>query len=403
MIVIAGAGPAGIAAALAATKRGAAVTVIDDNPAPGGQIWRGAYRFPAAPIRFIANARIVWGSPTEQTLLVETPEKSIEIPYDKLILATGARELFLPFPGWTLPCIAGVGGLQALAKGGFPLGRKRIAVAGSGPLLLAAAAYFRKAGADVVLIAEQATHAAVAKFGRELILHPAKFVQAGALQIDLLGIPYRLGCHVERAEGNGRLTKLWFRSGSRTFSEDVDLAAIAWGLCPNTELAELMGCEIKAAVAVDDLQRTSQPFIYCAGESTGIGGVDLATLEGAIAGSAAAGDEDAARQLFTERDKARRFAHALNTAFAPRPALRALPDVDTIVCRCEDVTFEKLQTVRSFREAKLHTRCGMGPCQGRVCGTATQFLFGWRTESIRPPVLPSRTETLICSSPNSTG
>jgi hypothetical protein len=205
-------------------------------------------------------------------------------------------------------------------------------------------------------------------------------MQAAALQTALLGVPYRIGCHVERAEGKGRVEKLWFRSGARVFSEEVDLAAIAWGLHPNTELAELMGVP-----------------------GTGTGDVELATLEGTIAGYLAAGDETGAGRLSARRDKARRFAAALNQAFALNPGLRQLPEPDTIVCRCEDVTFEKLQTCREFREAKLHTRCGMGPCQGRVCGPATQFLFGWGAESVRPPVLPVRTETLICSSPNSQG
>ena len=404
MIVIAGAGPAGIAAALTASERGAEVTVIDDNKSPGGQIWRGGYEFRRPQINFLGGARIVNGDAAAQTLLVEAEARAFEIRYDKLILATGARELFLPFPGWTLPGIAGVGGLQALAKGGMPLRRKRIAVAGSGPLLLAGAAYFRKAGADVILIAEQASPQSLARFASELIRHPAKLVQAAQLQRQLLGVPYRLGCHVERAEGHNRVERLHLRTGSRTFMEEVDLAAIAWGLHPNTELAELMNCAIAdAVVETNEFQQTSQPHIYCAGEATGIGGVDLATLEGELAGCAAAGDETAARQRFPAREKSRRFAQALNDAFALGPELRALPRPDTIVCRCEDIRLSKLFTAKSFREAKLHTRCGMGPCQGRICGPAAQFLFGWDKGSIRPPLLPSRAGTLICSSANYNG
>jgi hypothetical protein len=251
------------------------------------------------------------------------------------------------------------------------------------------------------VIAEQAHPSALMQFGRELIRHPAKLIQAATLQISLLGVPYRQGCHVERAEGKGRVAKLSFRSGARTFFEDVDFAAIAWGLYPNTELAELMGCAVNEVVEVDELQRTSNPSIYCCGESTGIGGVDLSTIEGEITGCEAAGDNASAIRLFPKREKARRFAHALNQAFALRPELRQLPNPETIVCRCEDVTLAKLEATKSFREAKLHTRCGMGPCQGRICGAAAQFLFGWGAESVRPPVLPSRAETLICSSPNS--
>lgn len=403
MIVIAGAGPAGIAAALAASERAAEVTVIDENKSPGGQIWRGAYEFRKPQISFLGDARIVNGDASARTLLVESPGRAFEIRYDKLILATGARELFVPFPGWTLPGIAGVGGLQALSKGGMPLRRKRIAVAGCGPLLLAGAAYFRKAGADVVLIAEQSPPRSLFRFARELIRHPAKLVQAAQLQNSLLGVPYRLGCHVVRAEGHNRVERLLFRSGSRTLIEEIDLAAIAWGLHPNIEFAELMGCAIDGAVQTNEFQQTSQPNIYCAGEATGIGGVDLASLEGEIAGCAAAGDEPGARQQFPARAKARRFADALNKTFALRPELRNLPRPNTVVCRCEDVSFAKLRTAQSFREAKLHTRCGMGPCQGRVCGPAAQFLFGWDMGSVRPPVLPSRAGTLICSSANYNG
>jgi hypothetical protein len=135
------------------------------------------------------------------------------------------------------------------------------------------------------------------------------------------------------------------------------------------------GVTVAAAMAVanDTVCRrsvTSGDGIWCAGEATGIGGVDLSSVEGVIAGCHAAGDERAARRLFGERTKARRFADAVNRAFALRPELRNLPRDDTIVCRCEDVVFGRVRTARSFREAKLHTRCGMGTCQGRICGAA---------------------------------
>jgi NADPH-dependent 2,4-dienoyl-CoA reductase/sulfur reductase-like enzyme len=286
----------------------------------------------------------------------------------------------------------GAGGLQALAKGGLPLRHKRIVVAGSGPLLLAAAAYFRKCGAQVSLIAEQASLLTVAPFALR------KPGQALGLQLDLLGIPYRFACHPVKAEGARRVERVWFRAGSRTFAVDADYAAISWGLRPNTELAQLLGCRCDGAVQTDDFQQTSQFDIYAAGEIAGIGGVDLSRIEGAIAGCAAAGDEAAARGLFPQRAKAREFARSLNRAFALSPALRRLPHPETIVCRCEDVAFEKLRAAASFREAKLHTRCGMGPCQGRICGPAAEFLFGWSDSSIRIPLLPAHTTTLICSS-----
>jgi D-hydroxyproline dehydrogenase subunit alpha len=372
MIVIVGAGPAGIAAARRARECGADVTVIDDNPAPGGQIWRGEGRCLPDGVRFVPSARVVSGDTAAKTLLVETERGAGELAYDRLILATGSRELFLPFPGWTLPGVFGVGGLQALAKSGLSLHRKRILVAGSGPLLLAGAAYFRRRGAEVVLIAEQADALSVARFGAQLLRHPAKLLQAGHLQLSLLGVPTKHGCWVEAAEGTDRVERVHLRQGSRAVIEPVDYAAIAWGLVPNNELSTLLCCDSLA----------------------GAGGVDVSTVEGEIAGFIAAGREDRARELYPRRDKAIRFAKAIDAAFALRPELRRLPKPDTIVCRCEDVTLERLQPCASFRAAKLHTRCGMGPCQARICGPAARFLFGWQDDSIRPPALPSRIGTL---------
>lgn len=372
MIVIVGAGPAGMAAARCARECGADVTVIDDNPAPGGQIWRGELRHLADGVRFVSSARVVSGNAAAKTLLLETASGAQELSYDKLILATGSRELFLPFPGWTLPGVFGVGGLQALAKAGLPLRRKRILVAGSGPLLLAGADYFKRKGAEIVLIAEQASSSSVARFGARLFRHPSKLLQAAQLQFGLLRVPSRFECWVEAAEGRDRLERVRLGSGARTFTEQVDYAAIAWGLVANDELAHLLGC---ASLA-------------------GTGGVEVSVVEGEIAGFMAAGREDRARELYPRREKARRFARSVDEAFALRPELRNLPQPETIVCRCEDVTFRQLQGCDSFRAARLHTRCGMGPCQGRICGPATRFLFGWEDVSVRPPVLPARIGSL---------
>jgi hypothetical protein len=121
----------------------------------------------------------------------------------------------------------------------------------------------------------------------------------------------------------------------------------------------------------------------------------LSLVEGEIAGLAAAGNVDEARKLFPLRTKQRKFAELLNRTFVLRDELKQQVQPDTIVCRCEDVTFDRLRAHSSWRAAKLQTRCGMGPCQGRVCGGAVEFLFGWRSESVRPPVLPVRVESLV--------
>jgi D-hydroxyproline dehydrogenase subunit alpha len=398
-VVVIGAGPAGMAASVRAHESGASVLVIDENSGPGGQIWRGGSsnswfrRFEA--VKSFMSGPVIAAERDPLKLLVETEEGPREILPHRLIIASGAREIFLPFPGWTLPGVMGVGGLQAMAKSGLPVAGKKIVVAGSGPLLLAVAAYLRARGAGVKVIAEQASRAKVARFGLRLVREPGKLAQAAGLQLALRGVPYLQDCWVEQAEGDGKLRAVRLRQAEKRWTEDCDYAAVAYGLYPNTELGQLLGCEMAGtAVAVDELQRTSLPDVFAAGECTGIGGVDLSIVEGEIAGYAAAGRIEKARALFTRRKRAQAFAAALNSTFALRDELKGLPRADTIVCRCEDVTYSRLENVGSFRAAKLHTRCGMGPCQGRICGPAADFLFGWHTESIRPPIYPARLGTL---------
>ena len=172
--------------------------------------------------------------------------------------------------------------------------------------------------------------------------------------------------------------------------------ACGFGLVPNIELPRLLGCQIEqGAVVFDRWQATTVKNVYAAGEITGVGGLDKALIEGRIAGTAAAGAAVSPRDLRV-RDAAARFTSRLENAFALRDELRHLAAPDTIVCRCEDVPLERLVSRRSWRDAKLQTRCGMGPCQGRVCGAATRFLFGWHVDSSRPPVLPAELASLAC-------
>jgi NADPH-dependent 2,4-dienoyl-CoA reductase/sulfur reductase-like enzyme len=406
-VLIVGAGPAGLAAAYRAAQSGARVAVVDDNPAAGGQIWRGEQpksasreaqawfeRIRNVEIEFINGAR-VFQQPSVGTLLAETPEGVHELSYTSLVLATGARERFLPFPGWTLPNVMGAGGLQALVKTGLPIEGKRIVVAGSGPLLLAVGAYLRGRGAEVLLIAEQASSVRLARF---VVGSLGKMSQALSLKRQLKGVRYLSGCWVAAANGEEKLESVTlFRRGKR-WQVLCDYLACGFHLVPNVELAELLGCGVDdGCVRVDEFQQTTVSQVYSAGESTGIGGLELSLVEGEIAGLAAASKHDDARQLFPVRENHRQFAELLNQTFALREELKELPAPETIVCRCEDVTFARLREHSSWRAAKLQTRCGMGPCQGRVCGGAVEFLFGWRSESVRPPVLPVRVESLIHS------
>ena len=407
-LLVVGAGPAGLAAAWRATNEGLRVAVVDDNPTAGGQIWRGEQdkprltaaqlwlqRIQSANIRFIPGARI-FQQPELGILLAETTTGVIELRYHNLILATGARERFLPFPGWTLPNVIGAGGLQALVKSGLGISGKRVVVAGSGPLLLAVAAYLREHGANVLLIAEQASRSGLLKFGLALLNEKAKRRHAFELKRRLRGVKYVSGCWPVAAHGDEKLTSVTLQRGSKRWQIECDYLACGFHLVPNLELAELNGCKIEnGAVSVDDFQQTSVPHVYAAGEATGIGGLELSLVEGEIAGLAVANNRDEAQKLFSVRTKQRRFARILNETFALRDELRDLVTSKTIVCRCEDISFGRLKVHDSWRAAKLQTRCGMGPCQGRVCGPAVEFLFGWKVESVRPPVFPVRVESMI--------
>ncbi len=407
-IVVVGAGPAGLAAAASAARSGARIGLLDDNPAPGGQIWRGgASHAPTSQARhwfarlandaitLINSARVI-ASPAPDTLLVETLTGVLQVHFKRLILATGARERFLPFPGWTLPGVMGAGGLQALVKGGLPVAGKRIVVAGSGPLLLAVAAYLKSRGALMQCIVEQASWEKLSSFGLHLLGYPKQLRQASGLGWSLRGVPIHASSWVTCAHGAERLEAVTIHGdrGEKTIA--CDYLACGFGLSPNVELPAALGCELlEGAARVDEWQQTSREHIYCAGEATGIGGLDLALLEGQIAGFAATGQQDAARACLPERERARRFARLLENSFRLRPELKHLPTAETLVCRCEDVSYGELQKHTSWRGAKLHTRCGMGPCQGRVCGSATAFLFGWTQDSVRPPVTAARVASLL--------
>jgi NADPH-dependent 2,4-dienoyl-CoA reductase/sulfur reductase-like enzyme len=400
-VLVIGAGPAGLAAATSAAQSTASVGLIDDNPLPGGQIWRGgpqstpnaqatAWLERASGITTFNCARVIATS-GPGALLVETPEQTLEVHCERLILATGARELFLPFPGWTLPGVMGAGGLQALVKGGLPVKGKRVVVAGSGPLLLAVAVYLRAKGAQVRLIAEQTSWTKLSSFVLNLARHPGHLGQASNLGRDLLRVPFRANCWVNHAHGTERLEAVTLSQSGKTVTVAGDYLACGFGLVPNIELPTALGCAIiDGAVAVDQLQRTSVENLYCAGEVTGVGGLDLSLVEGQIAGFAATGQLDEARKLFLVRQRARHFAALLRDSFALRAELKTLAEDDTLVCRCEDVRYRDVQQHRDWRSAKIHTRCGMGPCQGRVCGAATAFLFGWTPSSVRPPITVAR-------------
>lgn len=417
-VIIVGAGPAGMAAAVAASEAGRRVTVVDDNPAQGGQIWRGftahvSSSYPGAKAladldRRFAGSRIemrlgtrVIGQPSPGVLRVEDDDGAVDLAYEQLVLATGARERFLPFPGWTLPGVMGAGGLQALVKSGLSIDGKRVVVAGSGPLLPAVAAGLARYGAQIVGIFEQAPMGRLVRFAFTLAAHPEKIGEGIRYRSATLAAPYRTSSWVVRAHGVDRLQSVSVRVAGIQRELACDYLACGFHLVPNLELPRLLGCTIEDGyVCVDANQQTSVPRVYCAGEPTGIGGLEKALCEGEIAGLACAGKS--ATHLLARRTRLMSFARRLDAAFAPRTELAQLADAGTLVCRCEDVPRGALESCRNWREAKLHTRCGMGPCQGRICGPATEVIFGWKHDSVRPPLAPARVATVAAGADETT-
>ncbi len=408
-VLVVGAGPAGMAAAAAAAEAGRRAILIDDNPAPGGQIWRDtasngqaqahftlyarwAQRLKAARVQLLSATRVI-DQPEPGVLRVESESSSTDIAWDQLILATGARERFLPFPGWTLPGVMGAGGLQAMVKAGLPIAGKRVVLAGSGPLLLAVAANLARKGAIVAGIFEQAPLPRLLRFAAGLLAQPAKLLEGARYRMQTFSAAYRTSSWVTQAHGEDRLRSVTVRSGGAMREIACDTLGCGFHLVPNLELPRLLGCAIQNGyVRVDSAQQSSVSGVYCAGELTGIGGLDKALVEGEIAGLAAAGRSMA--HLAHRLNCGLRFARNLDRAFRPCAELRNLPRAQTIVCRCEDVRYAALESMRNGREAKLQTRCGMGACQGRICAPATAFLFGWEGDSARPPILPAAMRTL---------
>lgn len=416
-LVVVGAGPAGLAAALAASRAGVDTVLLDAAPVAGGQVWRARLGVAAAPaaralarlaqggVRVLAGTRVVMPLPG-RALLIEGPAGARRLCWGRLVLATGARERLLPFPGWTLPGVFGAGGLQALVKGGWPIAGRQLLVAGTGPLLLAAAATLRREGAQLAGLADEAAPGAQLRFAAALARHPAKAAQALGLAAGLAGTRWLPGWRVVAAEGRGRVEQVVLARGGRTRTIACDALAAGWGLVPQAELGQALGCATASrhgaeALAVDADQRTSEPGVYAAGECTGIAGARAAALQGEIAGRQVAAElasaPPPARALHRALGREQAFAGAVARGFPVPGDWRERLRDETLVCRCEDVAWSALRDQPDLRSAKLATRCGMGHCQGRLCHDTLAAMMSWPRLPARPPLTPAPLSCLLAA------
>ncbi|MEU7488345.1 FAD-dependent oxidoreductase [Streptomyces sp. NPDC042319] len=455
-VVVVGAGPAGLAAAASALAAGARVTLADAAERPGGQYHRMLAEEFGGPrdtgSRFDRLRRSVLGHP-RCTWLAETSVWALERPApeepgpplvhtltgpadgtnrtrrvltpDALVLAPGAHDRVLPFPGWDLPGVYAAGAAQALVKGERLVLGDAVLLAGTGPFLLPVAAALLTAGAGLRAVLEANPAATVARgwTGRpwELASQPAKAAELGRYVAHLTQhqVVYRTGRAVIEARGEGRVEEAvtarlrpdWSVVPGSERTVPVDALCVGHGFSPQLELPLAAGCALVRTaagefVAVDDDQLTSVPGVYAAGEATGIAGAPAARTEGALAGWLAAGGDPAApalRRVRRNRDHGRAFAARLAAAHPIGPAWPGWLRPETVICRCEETDYGTLCRAATDasgaapRVTKLATRAGLGPCQARVCGPTVAELTtrlrgappGHPAEGL-PPAAPHR-------------
>lgn len=416
-IVIVGAGPAGISAAEALCARGHRPILIDEGQRAGGQGYRQpseglnldmrrlmgseAGKYEALHARFARlQGRIdyrprtlVWAIDGQKLHLVSDGRVDV-VEAGSLLLATGAMDRIAPMPGWTLPGVFTLGGAQvALKDQGCLIGR-RVAFLGSSPLLLLAAKQYREMGGEVAVVADTTPLTRKAAAFAALTRSPRTLARGLAYMASALraGTPLLNGVTPLAIEGTGHVEALLLRDGSgreRRFA--CDAVALGYGLKPETQLADLAGAsfaydaDFRLFLPKTDALGRSRPGLYLAGDGATIGGADAAEASGALAAHAILSDLGEPQNVAAIKPLARRvarlrgFQRGLARAFAwPVDQIRNQPD-DTLLCRCESVTIGTVREAMAkalgpieVNRVKAMTRCGMGRCQGRVCGPALQ-------------------------------
>ncbi|WP_109471866.1 FAD-dependent oxidoreductase [Ornithinimicrobium cavernae] len=438
-VALVGAGPAGMMAALTAADHGLRVTVVDEQRRPGGQIFRQRPpEFPHQPWtppagypwasslleraesatdidwRFQTTALGVVHEERDDGILLATtgPGGSALLRARRLVIATGAFDMPVPVPGWTLPGVMMAGAVQTLLKSQQVLAAERLVLAGSHPLLLLVADQLRSAGADVAEVAlarglptpREALGSLGAVPGHLSLLGDsaravARLVAGGVRISPRTVVTAAHGHRHVEAVSLTQVDRQW-RGVGQARRVEADALVLGYGFQPSAELARQAGCAMRWdspaggwVVAHDDRMATDVPGVYAAGEPVGVSGAEMARSQGRLAGLGVVSDltghnvdvelEEADRSA----RRARRFARVVQRMFAPqREALADLAGSDTVVCRCELVSRGAIEQVldanpgmSTANAVKLECRSGMGPCQGRYCETTVGTLVAGRT------------------------
>ncbi len=442
-LIVIGGGPAGMAAAATAAGLGLSTVVIDEQAGPGGQIYRNTGRSPlaapavlgpdyrrgeslteamaAADVTFLTEAT-VWEVNRQRQIGLSHAGGARMLSARHILLATGAMERPCPIPGWTLPGVMTAGAGQLLLKSAALVPDVPVVIAGSGPLLFLAAWQYLQVGVEIAALVETTPRG---NYGRALRHLPRAL---GAAEYLIKGIRYirdlrRAGVRMIRdardlaAEGGERVETLCFDHGGRRRRIDCGLLLLHQGVVPNVQITRALGC----AHDWDELQLCWRPRtdawgnteidgIAVAGDGAGIAGAVAAEHRGRLAALEAArrlgrlseGERDSrAKEARAGVAHERRVRPFLDTLYRPLDEIRRPADA-TLVCRCEEVTAGDIRRMVGLgclgpNQTKSYGRCGMGPCQGRLCGlTVSEIIAAERGVPIaevgyyriRPPIKP---------------
>ncbi|MCG8708263.1 FAD-dependent oxidoreductase [Brenneria sp. 4F2] len=419
--VIVGAGPAGIRAAETLVRYGVIPLVIDEGARAGGQIYRQPprafqrtarqlYGFEAKAAAAVLKRfdhletqvdyrpdTLVWNADASH-LDIWSQQQVARIAWREIIIASGATDRILPFPGWTLPGVYSLGGAQVgLKYQGCAIGKK-VVLAGSGPLLYLLAWQYKKAGVDVRAVLDYADMRQKLRALPDMSRAP-KVMAKGLYFIAWLrshGVALIANAGIVDAQGDDRVSALRWQSRDQPGKIETiacDAVAFGYGLRSETQLADLLGCRFSyqdaqhAWLPQQQNGRTSQPNVYLAGDGAGILGAQAAELSGERAAllllrqRRVAIDERRLGALEKKLARLQRFAQGLDSAFPfPDEWAARVPD-ETVICRCEQITAGEIRrTVAEtgcdeVNQLKAFCRTGMGRCQGRMCGIAAAELL----------------------------